>query len=185
MKQYQVHNGLLYTVDDDGALSEQPFYKTPGNHDTWQESERCALTCEDPSLTDGSHKEDVDINVIVKRAREEAFIPVVLPEHFGDATLLPTYQQAHEAILENNRTFYLLTPEVRARFSNRPELWADEVRKQLDNGNLKELAEMGIDVELIPKPPVTPQAATPAPGATAPTPPPPAAGGPPATTDTK
>lgn len=151
-----------------GEVLQIPFFKTPHNHNRNIESDRTATRCEDPSLTDQSFKDEVDINVIVERALKGQEVPIVLPEHFGIDDR-PTYLEIQERMAENAKTFYNLDPETRYEFQNNPARWMDQVRKDLDAGNLDNLARMGIDigdleVRSYKAPPTTAQAGTPAPG---------------------
>lgn len=139
------------------------FFKTPYNHDRDEEVRLTSLTCTDPSLTDQSFKDDVDINTIVDRLMKTGEVNIPLPEHFGDQSEIPSLYEAAQRIAENNATFYKLSPKIRNEFMNDPLRWAAQVDLDLAQGNVENLQRMGIDIHL--KPPAAPQAGTPAPGA--------------------
>lgn len=168
-------NGTPVLIDEDtGEVLATAFFKTPYNHDRDAESDRTGLVCLDKSLTDQSFKEEVDINTIVDRIRRTGEVPITLPEHFGDGTNIPTLFDARMRIAENNATFYKLPPEIREEFLNDPGRWESQVMKDLDAGNLDNLARMGVDIRDLPvygyKPPAAPQEGSPAPGAPGPAP---------------
>lgn len=154
----------MKTITEDGEIIDSNcedcvvFFKTPYNHDRDAEAARTALYCKDVTLTDQSFKEEADINVIIERLKQGAEIPVTLPEHFGDQSMIPTWLETQNRIAENNKTFYNLDPDVRSEFLNDPARWADHVKKQLQEGNLPELDRMGLDtgnwiVQTRPRPP--------------------------------
>jgi len=159
-------------IVDDNCEDCTVYFKTPYNHNRNAESNRVALTTPEPSLTDQSFKEDADINVIIARA-QKGELPVVLPEHFGNASEIPTLFEARSRIAESNATFYKLAPQIREEFLNDPARWERQVLKDLDEANLDNLRRMGVsidDVVVVPRPapPAAPQGGSPAPGAPAP-----------------
>lgn len=144
----KIFNGNQVLVDDEtGEIIDQVFFKTPNNHDTLAESLRTSTYCEDPSLTDQSFKEEVNINTIMDRVKAGAQLPITLPEHFGDATTIPQYIESVQKIAENNATFYNLAPAIREEFMNDPTRWTVQVMKDLDKGDLNNLKRMGINID--------------------------------------
>lgn len=126
-----------------------PFFRTPFNYNTHDASLAAATTCNDPSLTDQSFKEEVDINNIMERVKQGAQLPVPLPEHFGDAFDVPTLLEARMKIAENNATFWNLPARIREEFMNDPSRWEVQVQKDIEAGDLDHLEEMGIDTSKI------------------------------------
>lgn len=127
-----------------------PFFKTPHNHDTNKESDKYALTCLDESKTDQSFKDETDVNFLMDNIYKRGAIPnVVLPEHFGDAFMIPTLLQARTAIAENNATFYKLPASIREEFLNDPARWEQQVAKDVREANLENLERMGIDMKQV------------------------------------
>lgn len=167
------NNGVPCLYDDDtGELLATAYFKTPYNHDRDAESLRVALTTPEPSLTDQSFKDETDINTIMERVLQTRELPLALPEHFGDATQIPTLFDARMRITESNKTFYNLPAKIREEFMNDPGRWESQVAKDLDNGDIENLKRMGLDISDLKvvirtptKPPAAPQAGTPAPGA--------------------
>lgn len=164
------NHGTLELIDDEtGEVLDKVFFKTPYNHDTDQESERTGLLCLDKSLTDQSFKDEVDINTIINRALRTKEMPNQVPEHFGDATQIPTLFEMRCKIAENNATFYKLPARIREQHSNDPAQWEVQVLTAVNNKDTAELKKLGLSLDELdnPIPPVSPPVAvtggTPAP----------------------
>lgn len=139
----------------DGEIVEhdRPQFKTPYNHDTNFESDRTAWYSTEPSLTKQEFKDDVDINVIIKRALATGEPPpMALPEHFADIPERISHFEMASKVAEANALFYELPAEKRAVFQNDPTRWADQVLDALDRGDVKALNAMGIDAKANHKP---------------------------------
>lgn len=90
-------------------------------YDSDAASKAAALRFEKPSRTQQSHKEDADINVIVKRFKSSGMVPQKrLPPEFGDFTGVVSYQDAQNRIRAAQEAFDALPWQVRARFNNSP-----------------------------------------------------------------
>lgn len=131
---------------EDCVIGVMPFWKTPHNHNTNNESDRTATTCKETSLTDQSFKQEADINFIMEQYGKGKAPNIVLPEHFGDAFAIPTLLEARTRIAQNNATFHSLAPEIREEFLNDPARWEERVIKDVADGNLDDLERMGIDM---------------------------------------
>lgn len=137
-QQYEMPTGEI-------VEKEMPQWKTPWNHDRDFESERTGMYSDEPSATRQEFKDDADMNNIITRFMQGAGTPeVVLPEHFADLSGRTTYFDMASKAAEANELFYLLPANKRAEFLNDPTRWADEVVRQVNLGNLKALAELGI-----------------------------------------
>lgn len=134
---------------EDCVIGVMPFWKTPHNHNTNNESDRTGTKPEGTSLTDQSFKEEADINTIMERYAKGAQPIVTLPEHFGDAFAIPTLLEARTRIAENNATFYNLPANIRAEFLNDPGRWEEQVINDVTNGDLDNLERMGIDMKQV------------------------------------
>lgn len=146
----KVLNGIQCLCDDDtGEVLIRPFWKTPYNHDTDEVSKATAIHYpEEVTRTDQSFKDESNINTIMNRIRLGMNeIPPVLPEHFGDATAIPDGTEMRRIVAENNATFYLLDPAIRARFQNDPGMWVETVREHLGMGNVDAVEALGIDMQ--------------------------------------
>lgn len=165
----------------DGEIIEKdmPIWKTPWNHDTDFESRRTGSFNKEPSLTKQEFKEETNIQFLLERFMKGGEPPpIVLPEHFLDATQQPTYYEMQSRIADANSNFYKLDASMRSRFLNDPALWADAVVTAVNEGDKEFLEECGIELKPQEAATATPDAggATPAPGsAKAPPAPPPGA----------
>jgi len=108
---------------------------------------RPKLICNDPSLAVQSQKDEADINVIVRNFGVTGRIPtgVRLPQ-YGDFNGVDDYRSAIEAVRLAEASFLQVPAEIRAKFDNDPQLFAEFVLKR---DNLEQLREWG----LAPKPP--------------------------------
>lgn len=154
---------LKYLTTD--GVFEDLLWKTPYNHDTNAESDRVALTCEDPSRTQQQFKESTDINwILATYAQREETPPLALPEHFADLSEgRMTYLEMQERQAEARASFYVLPPQIRADHLNNPALWADQVVQATDRGDWRKLQELGLDAKEPLQPAPTPSGDTPAP----------------------
>lgn len=103
---------------------------------------RVGLACRGPSLTKQSHRDECDINVILKRYEQSG----VIPDYGGhegrylDCTGME-FQSAMEIIAKGRSVFAELPAAVRARFENDPAKMLDFVH---DPANREEALAMGL-----------------------------------------
>lgn len=146
MKTIELIAGIPCLVSEHGEILQQPFFKTPYNHDRNRDSDESALLCLDESLTDQSFKDDADINIVVERFLKTGQLPVPIPEQFGDAIGKPsTWLEIQQTLADNNATFYRLAPEIRAEFLNNPALWMDQLEKDVLAGDIDNLERLGME----------------------------------------
>jgi phage internal scaffolding protein len=95
------------------------------------------------SKTEQSHKSEVDINNIVKRAGAGELIAKVnaLQEWTYDDVTNNDFQEAMNAIIKARDTFSSVPSQIRKRFDNDPAQFMDFVRNP---DNKQELVEMGL-----------------------------------------
>lgn len=111
-----------------------PFVRSAYNYDMNEASDESGLDCKDPTLTQQSFAEEVDINNIVNRLNLNGEMPQLqkLPE-YGDFTGIFDYQTAMNAVVAANRDFMSLPAKLRTRFNNDPhefvEFFADPDNK--------------------------------------------------------
>lgn len=135
--------------DEDGHVV---IWKTPYNHDTDYESERTALECKDPSKTQQSFKDQVDINNIVATVLRTGDSPQVpAPLQYADLSTMEDYHTMQTKLAETNALFYRLPPAVRASYQNDPGQWLEHVTSSIENGDLDPLREMGLDMASVDK----------------------------------
>lgn len=142
-----------------------PFLRTPYNYDMNKAGDESALACKDPTLTQQSFAEEVDINTIVRRFGLTGELPtnVRMPQ-YGDYTEVMDYHQAMTAIRMADESFYSMPADVRARFDNNPGKFVDFC---LDEKNLDEAIKLGLAIprpaDPTPKPPPGPSSEPPPP----------------------
>jgi phage internal scaffolding protein len=95
------------------------------------------------SKTEQSHKSEVDINNIVKRAGAGELVAKVnaLQNWTYDDVTNNDFQEAMNAIIKARDTFSSVPSEIRKRFDNDPAAFMDFVRNP---DNKQELVEMGL-----------------------------------------
>lgn len=121
---------------------EPPFLRTAYNYDTNAASDESALTCPEPTLTQQSFADEVDINTIVKRFGLTGELPtnVRMPE-YGDFTQAMDYHTAMNAIRLADESFYAMPADVRSRFDNNPGKFVDFCN---DPKNYQAAVDMGL-----------------------------------------
>lgn len=99
-----------------------------------------------PSLTRQAHKQECDINAIVKRfAKLDPHFLDRMPIHgngqYGDFSEVVDYRSALDNVIAANEAFEALPALVRKRFGNDPAFFLDFCQ---DEKNLPELRAMGL-----------------------------------------
>lgn len=100
-----------------------------------------------PSRTKQSHRDECDINTILKGYNRTGLLQHVAQHQgvYGDLSDAPTFHQAMNTIARAGQSFDLLPAEIRKRFSNDPAEFLEFVH---DEKNRDEMVNMG----LIPEP---------------------------------
>lgn len=103
-----------------------------------------------PSLTSQEFKDEVDINVMLRKFNVTGQLPVnvVLPT-YGDFTGLTDYRSAIEVIQAADAEFMKLPAEIRARFGHSPQAFLEFCS---DARNKDELKRLGLLKEPDPVP---------------------------------
>lgn len=106
----------------------------------------------DEPITEQHHKDDCDINIIMKRFAETG----ELPDHanrlqatFGDFSDIPDYQTSLNMVIAAREAFMELKPEIRKRFHNDPGQMIEFLQ---DERNNSEAVKLGLKNELPPLP---------------------------------
>lgn len=82
---------------------------------------RVCVVFTEPSMTDPSLKDEVDINNIVKKYRATGELPLTAkPGFYGDVSAMPDYRQAMDIVRSADEAFSALPARVRAEFMNDP-----------------------------------------------------------------
>lgn len=114
-------------------------FRTGFNYDRDQASRDSGLVCpEEEGRTQQAHKDDADINVIVRRFG----LTGELPENFrmpvsGDFTGVSDFQTAMQMVVAAQEAFMELPGEMRARFNNDPA----QLMAFLEDGSNRDEAE--------------------------------------------
>lgn len=101
-----------------------PDRTSPESGDGWQRRRSDAnVTILDPvSLTEQSHRDSCDINIILAKYEKSGVIPLGKDGQpfFGDFSEVPDFHSAQLAILEAEQSFMQLPAKLRSRFDNDP-----------------------------------------------------------------
>lgn len=112
--------------------------------------ERVTKSFKLPSMTKQSHKDECDINLILRRFEKTGVLEHVRenPGRYLDLPTEPDYQTALNTVMQAEAAFMELPSKVRERFRNDPALF---VEFATDSRNLDEMVALG----LAKKPPVS------------------------------
>jgi phage internal scaffolding protein len=118
------------------------FLRTPYNYDKDAASNESGLACEEPSLAQQHHKDECDINNILRQFNITGLLPESpLSPRYGDFTGISDYHTAMNRVIAVQDEFELLPAQIRARFNNDPA----ELIQFLDDGNNRsEAVELGL-----------------------------------------
>ena len=135
-------------------MKKAPFLRTPYNYDTDAASNESGLHCEDATLAQQHHKDECDINNILRQFNITGLLPeAALSPRYGDFTGIGDYHTALNQVIAAEDEFMSLPATLRARFGNDPA----QLIEFLDNPeNYNEAISLGL-VEK--KPEVMPQVA--------------------------
>jgi len=132
------------------ARVELPFVRSAYNYDRDKASDESGLKCLDVSRAKQSHKEECDINTIVRRFGVGRDMPSgVRPPMFGDFDGVGNYQDALNVLLDSQRSFAQMPALVRERFANDPGRFMDFCS---DDRNYDEAVKLGLAMDSRPKP---------------------------------
>lgn len=117
------------------------------------DSIRVKTIVEGDSMTEQSHRDAVNINTIVARARK-GILPAVTGNipNYGDFSSGLNFHEAQDRIADAKSDFMMLPVEIRKRFENDPAKMIDFV---LNEDNKEEAIELGLLPQ--PAPPEEPQ----------------------------
>ena len=101
------------------------------------------VTCETPSRTQQSFKDECDINNIVKRYRETGVITHLASSEafYDDVSNVPDYQTALGVVMDAEEKFMQLPATVRKRFDNDPAQMLEFIQ---DDNNYEEAVSLGL-----------------------------------------
>jgi len=102
---------------------------------------RVSLDTGPESLTEQSHKDDCDINNIVKKVMKNGVIPQVAGAAYGDFSTEIDFQTAMNIIAKGNEQFSALDARTRERFGNSPAAFLEFAT---DGSNAEEMVRMGL-----------------------------------------
>lgn len=144
-------------IDEFGEVISGPFFRSGYNYDREAASAAAGLLCLEPTLTQQSFADEVDINTIVRRFGLTGQLPEnVRAPSFGDFEDVSDYHTAMNAVLSAQASFQALPGHIRYdMFNNDPGRFVDFCS---DPANLPKLRELGL---AIPEKVSTPAAASP------------------------
>lgn len=118
------------------------FLRSSFNYDRNQVSDETGLLCEDDSLAIQSAEEESNINTIVRKFGLTGELPgdVAMPKS-GDFTNIPDFHSAMNLIRKTQEEFLRVPAEIRARFSNDPQVFMAFVE---DDANYEEAKRLGL-----------------------------------------
>lgn len=99
-----------------------------------------------PSKTEQAHKDDYDINRLIKRATRTGVLAtadMIREVYYGDFSEIEDNFDAHLKIKEAEDHFMALPSEVRAYFDNDPRKLLNSLHDNSE-GNIKKLVELGL-----------------------------------------
>lgn len=111
----------------------------------FSDRERCSITPGGECLTEQHHKDDCDINMIVKRATQTGIMPGASgqPQYLDCPAM--DYHQALELVREADGAFAGLPSEVRAEFGNDPYALLTAIELAGSDDDVKgRLQELGV-----------------------------------------
>lgn len=108
-----------------------------------RERERVQLDCAgDPGKTKQSHRDECDINLMMKRyAAGGQLPPPTGDESYGDFSTVGSYASALNSVMAAERNFNLLDAQLRFRFKNDPAQLIEFIN---DDANEDEARELGL-----------------------------------------
>jgi phage internal scaffolding protein len=97
------------------------FLRTPYNYDRDAATNESGLACEEPSLAQQHHKDECDINNILRQFNITGLLPESpLSPRYGDFTGIGDYHTALNRVIAAQDEFEALPAQIRARFDNDP-----------------------------------------------------------------
>jgi phage internal scaffolding protein len=118
-----------------------PFIRTQFNYDHNAASNESGLRCQELTRTQQHHKDECDINEILRRFGKTGTMPVTsLNALYGDFDTVD-YHTALNQIIASEREFDTLPSNIRKRFDNDP---ANLVYFMQDKKNHAEAVELGL-----------------------------------------
>lgn len=114
---------------------------------------RISTTCEEETLTEQSHVDEVDVNKIIKKHGMDVIAKTreLMADNFR-MDEIPT-NDFHEALMiiqKASKTFTSLPSSVRKRFDNEPSKFLDFVQNPANN---QAMVDMGLAVDITPAEP--------------------------------
>lgn len=118
------------------------FLRTQHNYDHNAASNESGLACQEPTRAQQHHKDECDINVIVKRFGITGKMPVNQSEaRYGDFTSADDYHTSLNKIIAAEDDFMALPADIRTQFDNNP---ADLIQFLNNPANKTEAISLGL-----------------------------------------
>lgn len=105
-------------------------------------SKRVSYTCEGASRVEQDHRERVNINTIVAKARRTGFLPFRnVQAEYGDFSAGVDFHTAQNRVIEAQARFQEVPSKIRKRFENDPGKLLDFL---MDENNREEAIALGL-----------------------------------------
>jgi phage internal scaffolding protein len=118
------------------------FLRTPYNYDKDAASNESGLACEEPSLAQQHHKDECDINNILRQFNITGMLPESpLSPRYGDFSGISDYHTAMNRVIAAQDEFDALPAQIRARFDNDP---ANLIEFLENSDNRSEAEQLGL-----------------------------------------
>ena len=118
------------------------FLRTPYNYDRDAATNESGLACEEPSLAQQHHKDECDINNILRQFNITGLLPESpLSPRYGDFSGISDYHTAMNRVIAAQDEFDALPAQIRARFDNDP---AQLIEFLENSDNRSEAEELGL-----------------------------------------
>jgi len=124
---------------------DSSLYSTPVGYDVTSDPVQNLTNMLEASLTDQSHVDSCDVNLIVKQYEKTGLLKNVGDGtlRYGDLTNLPTFQEAQNIVVAAKEAFAALPSKIRDRFQNDPE----KLMEFIDNDeNYDEAVKLGLAI---------------------------------------
>lgn len=120
------------------------------NYDRDAVSEQVAIRCTSEDRTQQQHKEECDINTLVRRfGLGIVTVPGLSIPKYGDFSHISNYHEALNQIAAAREAFEALPADMRDRFTNDPGRFVDFAS---DPANVPELVKLGFIEPMPPEP---------------------------------
>lgn len=119
---------------------------SPIFHTAYTPRRKTTFKTRGPSKTKQHFKNDCDINVIIKKHRDQGILPQMIRQNpiYGDFSSVPTFQNALNTVIKAQQQFEALPANIRERFHNDPEKFLEFATNA---SNAEEMVRLGLAIK--------------------------------------